>query len=575
MIVITVKNTRNMLFQLSGRNPLKYGLFSSLFFVLMATAGTAQDSTKKSIDITSSFKPSIRESAKINFIARPPLQDTARPALTYTVPSSLLLLNYQPTSLKPLSLVQDSIPAWDHMNYIKAGIGNFHQPFIKAGFSLASSNNKQLNFYADHYIAKGKLDFQKNNLTKVGVYGTALTEGNKEWSGKLAFANDLYFLYGYLPSVITYSKDQLRQPFRTWEGMIRFQNKVPTPFGLTYDPSLQVNLFSNTQGLKANEANTVLNLPLTKYLGPAVDLQLSFNADLTRYQLSGEGITNSWLNNIYSIGPKLNYKSANVFIQAGIKPSWDNGVFHMLPNLMADISTSDRRFTFQLGWIGYFQKGSYQRLAGINPWLAKPIPDLNNINGLPNTRVEERFAGFKGSLDKHFSYSAKAGFLKYSNVPLFVNDKFDGKTFLIIFEPGMQALQLHGELMYVSGETFNAYAKLNWNQYSKLKQEAKAWGLLPLELNGGFRWMILKDLWLRTDLWAWSGPQFKNKFDQSFRGSGGFDLNTGVEFQVSRHFNFWMQLNNILNGRNERWSQYQSYGFHFLGGITYSFSQEK
>jgi hypothetical protein len=108
-----------------------------------------------------------------------------------------------------------------------------------------------------------------------------------------------------------------------------------------------------------------------------------------------------------------------------------------------------------------------------------------------------------------------------------------------------------------------------------LKQEAKAWGLLPLELNGGFRWMILKDLWLRTDLWAWSGPQFKNKFDQSFRGSGGFDLNTGVEFQVSRHFNFWMQLNNILNGRNERWSQYQSYGFHFLGGITYSFSQEK
>ena len=50
-------------------------------------------------------------------------------------------------------------------------------------------------------------------------------------------------------------------------------------------------------------------------------------------------------------------------IHGGIRPSWDNKVFKMLPNVMADITTNDQRFTFQLGWIGYYNKGSYERFA--------------------------------------------------------------------------------------------------------------------------------------------------------------------------------------------------------------------
>ena len=43
----------------------------------------AQDTTKKrTIDITSTFKPVLREAAKINFNAAPPVADTSRPRLT-------------------------------------------------------------------------------------------------------------------------------------------------------------------------------------------------------------------------------------------------------------------------------------------------------------------------------------------------------------------------------------------------------------------------------------------------------------------------------------------------------------
>jgi outer membrane receptor for ferrienterochelin and colicin len=162
---------------------------------------------------------------------------------------------------------------------------------------------------------------------------------------------------------------------------------------------------------------------------------------------------------------------------------------------------------------------------------------------------------------------------QHRNIPLFVNDPLDGKTFEIIYEPKLNQLQVHGEVEYARGEEFSAKASLNWNQFSKLQQEKKAWGILPFELNMALRWQVLKDLWIRSDLWAWDGPQYK-KDNTNFKGKGAFDLNAGAEFRITKNFNLWLQMNNILNKRYERWNQYESFGFNILGGIVYSFNQK-
>jgi hypothetical protein len=59
---------------------------------------------------------------------------------------------------------------------------------------------------------------------------------------------------------------------------------------------------------------------------------------------------------------------------------------------------------------------------------------------------------------------------------------------------------------------------------------------------------------------------------QSERLKSAYDLNAGVEFTVMPKLNLWLQFNNILNNKYERWNQYQVLGFNFLGGIVYSFS---
>lgn len=546
--------------------------FKYTIVVLLAFLGReaqAQDTTKKkSIDITSTFKPVLREASKINFNAAPPVVDSSRPKLNYTIPSQNLFFSYQPAELKPVALSIDSLVSWDYSNFIKVGIGNVHQPFIKAGFSFGDGRNTFFNLFADHYTSKGDLAFQKNSLTSVGAAATYITPKNLEWNGKIGFSSDDYFLYGFRPDTLKFTKDQLRQRFQTLEGKVHFRNTVPTTYGLTYHPSLKVSVFSDNHNPKATEANTVLDLPLQKTFGSLVAFELGVTADLTRYSQGAGSTKNTIQNNLFYISPTVLLKTPNVYLHAGVRPSWDNKNFTMLPNIMADITTNDQRFTFQLGWIGYYNKGSYQRFAGINPWLSQP-------DSLLNTRVQERYVGFKGSIDKHFSYSAKLGYQIYRNMPLFVNSAGDGKNFLIRYESRLEALQLHGEVEYIQGEQFTAFASLNFNQFTKLEKEKRAWGMIPLELNAGLRWQLMKDLWLRTDLWTWASPQYRGANGDNYKGEGGFDLNLGSEFRITDHFNLWLQLNNILNNKYERWNQYQAFGFNILGGVTYSFGQKK
>lgn len=531
-------------------------------------AALAQDTTKrKTIDITSTFKPVLREASKINFNAVPPLVDTSRPALNYNIPVQNLYFTYQPAELKPVALQMDSINSWLYNNYIKVGIGNVHQPYVKAGFSFGDNKNTFFNVFANYYNSKGDKEFQKNSLASVGAAVTYKTPKNLEWNGTLGFSSDDYYLYGFRPETLQFTKRDLRQRFQTIEGKVHFRNIEPTEFGLSYHPSLRVSVFGDNHDVKGREANTVLNLPLEKSFGDEFAFKLGVTADLTNYQMDSGSHKFTDNNNLYQVSAAVLYKTPNLYIHGGAIPTWQSDRFNLLPNLMADISTNDKQLTLQLGWIGYYLKGSYQRFASINPWLAQP-------DSLRNTRVEERYAGFKGSLAGHFSYSAKIGLQTFTDMALFVNDTVDGKTFKTIYEPKIKAVNLHTEVGYNIGEKFNATAAVNLNWFTKVERELKAWGLIPVELNAGLRWQMMKDLWFHTDLWAWNSPRWRGKDGLSYKGDGGFDLNAGAEFRITKNFNLWLQMNNILNNKYERWNQYEVFGFNILGGITYSFNQK-
>ena len=78
---------------------------------------------------------------------------------------------------------------------------------------------------------------------------------------------------------------------------------------------------------------------------------------------------------------------------------------------------------------------------------------------------------------------------------------------------------------------------------------------------------------VKSDLFFWDGARYRMKNGESGKLDPAIDVNAGVEFKIMPRLNLWLQFNNILNNRYQRWNQYEVLGFNVMGGIVYSFSQ--
>lgn len=529
------------------------------------TVSAQKKDTTRSVDITSSFRPVLKAPAKLAFNATPPSADTSKPRLQYDIPNPNLLFAYQPGSLKPLALAIDTNVAFANSNYIKAGFGSLRTPYVQAGFSFGDGNTAGVNIYARHVSSQGKKEFQDFTNTQVKLSGFYKTAGNIELNASLGMKQERTYKYGYLPETLSFPKDSIRQRFQTISARLAARNLESTEFGLNYAPEIRIDIFGDH--IKNNESNTVVNLPLEKTVGKDFAVNLGVTFDLTRLSPDNKSAVN---NTMWYLSPSVVYKSTTLRLQGGIRPSWDNKTFKMFPNILAEVGTDDQRFTFQAGWTGYVRKTSFQYLASQNPWLWVP-------GELRNTWIEERYAGFKGTVGDHFTYSAKVGFNKLSNQPLFINDTTaagDGKSFAVVYADKMNVLNLGGELGYTVAEKFSVISSLSFNQFTGLRGQQKAWGMLPLEFNTALRLQVIRDLWLKTDLFAWSGPRYMRQDGSDGKLSGAFDLNAGLEFKITHNINLWTQFNNIFNKEYQRWNQYRVYGFNFVGGIIFSFDQK-
>ena len=369
-----------------------------ILFVSGATVINAQrrtvDTTKKTVVVTSAFKPTIKPAAKINFSASTPPADSTVPRLTYNVPAQNLFFSYQAPSLQPLALSIDTAMGWASSNFIKLGFGNFSTPFAQAGFSFGDGSGSALNVTTRHISQKGKLPFQQYSNSKADVAGILNTQGNAEVHGKVGFENSNQYFYGYRPDTLKFTKDDLRQRFTNLHGLIGIRNKEANNYRISYNPTLALNLFGDNRNGK--ETSIRLDAPLTKTVGRAFGLNVGFTADVTTFK---NNKNQTIKNNLFYISPSVLLKTPNFILNLGLTPSWDNQIFSMLPNFTAQAKLKDEEFVLMGGWIGYFQKNTYQSLAGFNPWIQQP-------SSLLNTRFNEQYVGLKGSAGSHFTYNA-------------------------------------------------------------------------------------------------------------------------------------------------------------------------
>ena len=517
----------------------------------------------KVVTVTSAFKPSLKNAAKINFTAATAYPDTAKIPLKYQIPSQSLFFSYNPVSIKPVELAIDTALHWENDQYIKVGYGNFATSFLETGLAFGDGKKAIINLRGNYTNSKGNLPDQE--FTKAGIEGLGVFNStNHEITSRLYYNNSLQYRYPAATLIPAISKEDLQQQFNLVGFELGLQNKLPTDFGTTYHPQIKLNSFFDSRN--GSELNFIAKAPINEALGKIFAFDLKLTADITSLHTAAVNTIN---NNLFYIDPSVQFKTPNFSLNVGIQPSWDNDNFSMLPNITAESKITDEHFILQAGWIGYFQKNSYQSLAAYNPYIMQPT-------ALLNSKIMEQYAGFKGSLGKHLTYNARLSFLKINDQPLFVSDTgkvvaSTAKSFLVLYEPQLQALQIHGEIGYTVQEKLSFIAAMTFTQYTNQSEYAKPWGLLPLQLTGTVRYSLTKNIQLKSDIFFWDGTQTRNASLQTQKLDPALDLNAGLEFKVIKRLNFWIQFNNIINDKYQRWDQYQVLGFNVLGGVVYSF----
>lgn len=538
----------------------------TILFFLPAMACVAQKDTakKQSIDITSSYKPVLRNAVKINFSASNLVADTARQIAPYAVPAQNLFYTYQPMALKPLALAQDTSLNLGTRNFLKAGFGNYTTPFVSAGFSFGDGKTSLMNVYADYISSKGKIinqDYSKVNVKASGSY----FKGANELYGSAGVSQYDYYLYGYNHALYNYAKQDVLQRLTTVKLKAGFRNKEATGSGFNYNPNVEINVFGNRK--KATESSLLLEAPVEKTLGDQFSVRVSAKADITTYTTQNIIPNNYKFNNyIFSIAPELVYANEVLTLHGGLTPAWDNGKLSVLPNIYGEAQIPDKPFLVQAGLTGRFIKNSYQHLTDINPYLA-PITAVQL-----NTKETELYGGIKASVGKHFNFSAKAGLLSYKNLPFFINDTAsDSKSFKISNESKLTDLRIHGDLSYISQDKFTITGGLTFNGYTGMHDNDKAWGTIPLQVDASLRWWAFKQVMIKSDFTAYTGSSYLLPGNINKTLSGAADLSAGVEVSINKNISAWMDINNVLNNKYQRWYGYEVYGTNLLLGVILKF----
>ena len=547
-------------------NKVGFLLAMTAFWALHSSAQSVSKNTAdttKVVTITSAFKPSLRPQSKINFLAATPFLDNSKVAMQYLIPSQNISFGYQAVAVTPLAYVPDSVMLSRRNHFIKVGLGNLNTILAEAGFNLGDGVKNNTYIGGGFKKMKGPLFAQEFTDINFSINSAHQIGDAHDLSVKFTTASTTRYAYGFKPTTIPYTKDNILNKYNSAGITVHLANKTDAFFGIHYTPTISFDYLQS--GVDEREFETSIAAPVSKNLGTDFKISLQPTASFSNTILPTIPSNITIVNNLFSMPSTFSWITSKFQVHLGAAPTVNNGTYAVLPQVSGVAILPNNGLRIELGWSGHFEKSNLRSLAAINPWVRIP-------NNFSNTKITEQFLGVKLPVGDHFTYGAKLSLLEYENQALFVNAFTDGRLFKVLFEPTLRAVQLQANVSYTLQDKLNILGGITYKKFSGLTVQKEAFGLLPLEFNGSLHWKFSNKISLTSTLYAWDGAQAMDAQMAIKKLPAAADFSLGATFTVVKSAKFWLQLNNLLDNRYQRWNQYEVFGRNVVAGFVYSFS---
>ena len=475
-------------------------------------------------------------------------------------------LNTISPSFRAFGFQSNEKPAALTGNYIKAGYGNYSTPYLEAYLGSLRNKNYVFNLFGRHLSSKKGPVFDENS----GSSETAVSMGGKYFngvntlSGSLNYnANKVHF-YGYNP-VLDLSSGDIEQKFTNFSIALGVEKTNKEEAG---------NYHLNTQWshLKDSYEAKESKFDFDMGLGYQVNDQLGFKLDAL-VTFSKREDTDAVNRNYFNVRPRIVYTGGQVKISAGANLADDNDDlpveedenFSFFPFVKINVDLTPNVAVYA-GYEGDLQLNTLHSFVKENPWVQ---PDFV----LYNTKKESDFYGgatFQLTQEVRWNIGASAASLK--RLPFFTNGITDSTRFEALYDGGAtDRLHLYSEVSYLKNEQWNGALKFDYYRYDlSTLNEAYHLPQYKLTLNTSYR--PIEKLNLEGNLYFIGGLKGLNQESNiATELDDIIDLNLAANYQLSKQFSVFLNLNNVLGKEYERYLNYPVRGIQFLGGIALSF----
>lgn len=543
-----------------------------LILVAILTAGKAAAQGGKpnnvpdqSQDVVKNFDAQLLESEKVKINPVLPPVDTATKAQTYSVPNKVLNVDYQPPRMRPIALPQQKLPP-QYNGYAKLGYGFPNSPYGEAAYRYGDPKHYLVGLNVKHHSASdAKIENQKFSKTNVEATGTFYAQAGIAVDAKLYNISDVYHYYGYnAVSDSSFTPAAVKQSFGIFGASIKAYNSARTVADFNY--GLGLNFYSMGDNFSSKETDFNLKAEGTKWFNEKHPLSLIVRTEFTSLDTT-DGGKKQTLNNIY-LQPSFTFKGSIYSIKLGANLISHEDVFYPKPDIEANLNLAGNKLGVFAGWRGDFNKNSYRNLTKYNPFIY-------SRQKIENTDVNEIYGGVKGNVSA-FSYSAQAGWSDNKNLALFLTDTTDLKRRFKVLYDTVKIVNIRAAVTMTSIENLELTGTVSQNIYTARRSEA-AWGLPSLDVNVSAKYKVLDNpknntmANLKASLFVQNGVNYINAQKQADRLDPLFDISLGGEIFFTKNIGAFLDVNNLLNLKRERWQNYPTFGLNVLAGVSARF----
>lgn len=508
------------------------------------------------IEIIQNYTPEIKTTPKPEFTPTLPPADNKLPVFSYDVPQQSLYYTYGSLPIRPLALGKQVLTS-PFENYIKLGGGNLSTLYLDAGIGSLKGENFETAIQVRHLSQTGDFNDQKTTLTGANADGSLHTSEHL-WHGNIDFSRNQYHYYGYNHERFNYGIDSVKQAFTNFRIGFDVKNGQEGFKNINYHPAISASSYSDR--FDAAERTINIDAPFSYHAGDELDLQVGIHAALTRLEVKSNSIDN----NIFKLTPALFYKKDAFSLFAGLYPAIGKNANYLLPDINASYKLPGSQVTILAGFQSLLRQNTYEQLSSRNPYMY-------NTYLVQQTKTNEVFGGIQGSAGTHLSFTARAGWKQFADMPLFINDtaSADKKQFLVVYDK-VNSLSLQGSVRYQVANTFSAGFCAVFNGYNA-EVFRHAWHEPGIDLKADVLIKPIEHLTVTAYLSILDGIYAVDRNNITVKLKPVAEIGGGAEYSFIPRLSAFLQVNNLLNNKYQRWYGYNAYGINIYGGLRLKF----